>query len=399
MSGSGLSKVRLGRMHEVMAGHVERGGLPGLVTLVSRRDEVHADAIGTMAVGGSEPMRRDTIFRIASMTKPVTAAAAMILVEECRLRLDDPVDGLLPELAGRRVLKRLDGPLGDTVPANRAITLRDLLTFRLGIGAVMAPPDRYPIQRAMAEAGLAPSPNPPTLAPDEWLRRLSGLPLIHQPGERWMYHIGSDVLGVLIARASGMTLEAFLRERIFEPLGMADTGFHVPAGKLDRLPPSYTADPETGALVVVDDPGDSLWSRPPAFEAGGGGLVSTADDYLAFCRMMLNKGRYGRERILSRPSVELMTTDHLTPEQKAEARPFFGDSNGWGFGVGINLRRDDLSAVPGRFGWDGGIGTSGCTDPTEELIGILMTQRLLTSPEPPAVFRDFWTSAYQAIDD
>jgi CubicO group peptidase (beta-lactamase class C family) len=399
MSTGGLSKERLNRMHNIMAGYVERGELPGLVTLVSRRGEVHVDAIGMKAVGSSEPMRRDTIFRIASMTKPITAAAAMILVEECKLRLDEPVDRLLPELADRRVLKRLDGPIDDTVHANRSITLRDLLTFRLGIGVVLAPPGRYPIQKAMAEAGHAPGPNPPIQAPDEWMKRLGSLPLIYQPGEAWMYHTGSDILGVLIARAAGQTLENFFSERIFEPLGMKDTGFHVPAEKLDRLPPSYMAGPDTGVLAVHDEPGSSRWGRPPAFPSGGGGLVSTIDDYLAFCQMMLNKGRYGRERILSRPSVELMTTDHLTLEQKEGARIFFGDNSSWGFGVAVNTRRDDLAVAPGRFGWDGGIGTSGYSDPKEDMIGILMTQRLMDSPQPPGVFLDFWTSAYQAIDD
>jgi CubicO group peptidase (beta-lactamase class C family) len=404
MSAGGLSKERLGRMHEVMAGHVERGGVPGLVTLISRRGEVHVDAIGMKAMGGAEaikngPMRRDTIFRIASMTKPITAAATMILVEECKLRLDEPVDRLLPELADRKVLKRLDGPLNDTVPANRPISVRDLLTFRLGIGAVMAPPGRYPIQEAMAEAGLAPGPDPPSHTPDEWIKRLGALPLIHQPGERWMYHTGSDILGVLIARASGQTLETFFRERLFDPLGMNDTGFHVPPEKLDRLPPTYMADAETGAPTLHDNPRDSRWGRPPAFPAGGGGLVSTVDDYLAFCQMMLDSGKCGRERILSRPSVELMTTDHLTPEQKAGAGIFFGDNRGWGFGMSVITRRADLAAVPGRFGWDGGLGTSGYSDPKEGMIGILMTQRAWTSPSPPDVCLDFWTSAYQAIDD
>ncbi len=399
MNTGGLSTARLGRMHGVMAGHVERGDVPGIVTLVSRRGEVHVDAIGMKAVGGSDPMRRDTIFRIASMTKPITAAAAMTLVEECKLRLDEPVDRWLPELADRKVLKRLDGPLDDTVPANRPITLRDLLTFRLGIGAVMAPPGRYAIQKAMEEVGLAPGPNPPSHAPDEWMKRLGRLPLMHQPGEKWMYHTGSDVLGVLIARTSGQGLERFFRERIFGPLGMKDTGFHVPPEKLDRLPPSYMRNPETGALMLHDDPGDSRWGRPPAFPAGGGGLVSTVDDYLAFCQMMLSNGRHGRERILSRPSVELMTTDHLTQEQKAEARVFFGDNRGWGFGVAVNTRREDLASTPGRFGWDGGVGTSGYSDPKEGMVGILMTQRLMDSPDPPGVFLDFWTSAYQTIDD
>jgi CubicO group peptidase (beta-lactamase class C family) len=399
MSSAGWSKVRLGCMHDVMAGHVERGDVPGLVTLVSRRGETHVDAIGMKAVGGTDPMRRDTIFRIASMTKPITAAAAMILVEECRLRLDEPVDRLLPELSDRKVLRRLDAPLADTVPAKRPISVRDLLTFRLGIGAVMAMPGQYPIQNAMAEAGLAPGPDTTPVEPDEWMKRLGRLPLIHQPGEAWMYHTGSDVLGVLIARAAGQPFETFLHERIFEPLGMRDTGFHVPPGKLDRLPPSYRCDLRTGALTLYDDPGASRWSRPPTFPSGGGGLVSTVDDYLAFCQMMLGKGQYGRERILSRPSVEVMTTDQLTTEQKAGARIFFDDHCSWGFGMAVYTKRDDLWAVPGRFGWDGGHGTSGYSDPTEELVGILMTQRMLDSPEPPRVFLDFWTSAYQAIDD
>ena len=150
MSSGGLSRARLARMHSVMAGHVERGVVPGIVTLISRRDEVHVGAIGTKAIGGSEPMRRDTIFRVASVTKPIVVAAAMTLVEECALRLDEPVDPWLPELADRRVLRTIDSPLDDTVPSNRSITLRDLLTFRLGIGAVMVFPPRYPIQHAMA---------------------------------------------------------------------------------------------------------------------------------------------------------------------------------------------------------------------------------------------------------
>jgi CubicO group peptidase (beta-lactamase class C family) len=401
MSSAGLSNARLARMHDVMAGHVERGDLPGLVTLVSRRGEVHVAAIGMMAIGGSEPMRRDTIFRIASMTKPITAAATMILVEECKLRLDEPVGGLLPELADRKVLKCIDGPLDDTVPAKRSITVRDLLTFRMGFGSVLAPPGTYPIQQAMSDLQIGGDgpPNPSkTPTPDEWIRRLGTLPLMHQTGERWLYHTGSDVLGVLIARVAGQPLERFLRERIFEPLGMKDTGFSVPAEKLNRLPGCYRRNPDTGTLDVYDDAVDSQWRRPPPLPSGGGGLISTVDDYLAFCQMMLDKGRCGRERILSRPSVELMTTDHLTPDQKAGAEIFFGDNKSWGFGVAVTTRRDNLWAV-GRYGWDGGFGTSGYSDPAEELVGILMTQRLMESPQPPRVFVDFWTSAYQAIDD
>ncbi len=403
MSAGGLSKARLGRMHDIMAGYVEHDEVPGLVTLVSRRGEVHVDAIGMKARGGSNPTRRDTIFRISSMTKPITAVATMILVEECKLRLDEPVDRLLPELAGREVLKRLAGSLDDTVPANRPITVCDLLTFRMGFGIVMAPPDATPIQKAMSEQRLGqgpPSPSTPP-APDDWIRRLGTLPLMHQPGERWMYHTGSDVLGVLIARAAGQPLETFFRERIFQPLGMKDTGFSVPATKIDRLATSYWVNPETGRLDLYDDAEGGQWSRPPAFPSAGAGLVSTIDDYLAFGQMMLNQGKHDSERILSRPSVETMTTDQLTPEQKAVSGlvPGYFDSHGWGFGVSVVTRRDDVAGAVGRFGWDGGLGTSWYSDPREDMVVILMTQRAWTSPSPPGVCLDFWTLAYQAIDD
>lgn len=400
MSTGGLSKMRLDRMHDVMAGHVASGSVPGLVTLVSRRDEVHVDAIGTKAVGGSDPMRRDTIFRIASVTKPVTAVAAMILVEEAKLRLDDPVDRSLPELADRKVLRSIESPIDDTVPANRPITLRDLLTFRLGHGAVMVFPSRYPIQKAMEDAGVAPGANLPAITPDELMKRYGSLPLLHQPGEKWLYNSGSDILGVLIARVTGQTLETFFRDRIFAPLGMKDTAFSVPEAKIDRLVTFYQADAATGRLAVFDEARGGRFSKPPALESGAGGLVSTVDDLLAFGRMMLNKGKLGSERILSRLSVELMTTDHITPEQKAVSPffPGFWDNRGWGFGVSIITRRDDVAGVPGRFGWDGGYGTSWYVDPKEELIGILMTQRLW-DPGFLAVHQDFWTTTYRTIDD
>jgi CubicO group peptidase (beta-lactamase class C family) len=401
MSTGGLSRARLERMQDVMAGHVDRGVMPGVVTLVSRRGEVRVDAIGTKAFGDSDPMRRDTIFRVASVTKPIVAAAAMILVEECALRLDEPVDQWLPELANRRVLRAIDSPLDDTLPANRPITLRDLLTFRLGIGAIMVFPPRYPIQRAMAEAGVGPGPALPAHTPDELMKRFGSLPLVHQPGEGWLYDSGSDILGVLISRATGTSLEAFLRERIFAPLGMNDTSFSVPESKLDRLATCYWTDPETETLEVFDGVDDSRWASPPVFESGAGGLVSTVDDLLAFGEMMLKGGKYGSERILSRRSVEVMTTDQITPEQKAVSSffPGFWDSHGWGFGVSIVTRRDDLAATPGRYGWDGGYGTSWYVDPKEELIGILMTQRLWDASGAPVVLLDFWTSAYGAIDD
>ncbi len=401
--GTALSKARLQRMRHVMAGYVERGEIPGIVTLLSRRGQVVVDAIGVKEIGGDEPIRRDTIFRIASLTKPITAAATMILVEECKLRLDDPVDRWLPELADRQVLKRLDGPLDETVPANRPITVRDLLTFRMGFGVLMAPPGTYPVQKAMSEQLLGQGPPSPSTPPwpDEWIRRLGTLPLMHQPGDKWMYHTGSDVLGVLIARAAGQPLETFFRERIFEPLGMKDTSFSVPAAKLHRLATSYSVNPATGALELYDPAEGGQWSRPPAFPSGGGGLVSTIDDYLAFGQMMLDKGKLGNDRILSRPSIETMTTDQLTPEQKAVSGlvPGYFDTHGWGFGVSVVTRREDMAEPVGRFGWDGGLGTSWYSDPAEGMVGILMTQRAWTSPRPPDVCRDFWTSAYQAIDD
>jgi CubicO group peptidase (beta-lactamase class C family) len=211
-----------------------------------------------------------------------------------------------------------------------------------------------------------------------------------------MYHTGAGVLGVLIERAAGQSLAGFLRERIFEPLGMTDTGFHVPPADSVRLPVVYDTDQRTGDRVVRDDRRD--WTQPPAFCSGGGGLVSTADDYLTFCQMMLDKGRYPGGRILSRPAVELMTTDHLTPAQRAGTELFLG-SGGWGFGVAVDARRDDLATRPGRFGWSGGLGTTAYTDPAEDMVGILLTQRAMTSPQPPRVFQDFWSSAYAAIDD
>src|SRR5215208_4342524 len=265
MRTGGFSRVRLGRMHDVMAGHVERGEVPGIVTLVSRQDEVHVDAIGMKAIGDSDPMQHDTIFRVASVTKPIVAAAAMILVEECALLLDEPVDPWLPELADRRVLRTIESPLDDTLPANRPITLRDLLTFRLGIGAVMVFPPRYPIQQAMAEAGVAPGPTLPTYVPDELMKRFGSLPLVHQPGERWLYNSGSDILGVLISRATGTSLEEFLWERIFAPLGMNDTSFSVPESKLNRLASRYWTNPSTGEFEIFDGVDDSRWASPPVF--------------------------------------------------------------------------------------------------------------------------------------
>lgn len=380
-----------------MAGHVERRDVPGAVWLISKRGVVHAEAMGYSSLGGLKAMQRDTIFRIASMTKPVTAVAALMLVEDCKIRMDEPIDGLIPELAKRRVLKQLDGPLDETVPARRSITLRDLLTFRLGIGLLMGAAEAYPIIRAMQEQKVAVGPHlSEAKGSTDWIRGLSQLPLMFQPGEKWLYHTGSDVLGVLIERASGQTLEKFLRQRIFEPLGMKDTSFNVPEEKRSRLAGCYAMDTQRGELAPFES--KDRWSLPVSFQSGGGGLVSTVDDYWAFGRMMLNKGSIGRRAsILSRASIELMTTDHLTSEQKVGSGffPGYWDNRGWGFGLSVYTKRDQIAFTPGAFGWDGGFGTSWYADPAENFSGILMIQRLLDSAAI-TMHSDFWNAASAA---
>jgi CubicO group peptidase (beta-lactamase class C family) len=401
MTTNKLNPARVADLHMTMAGHVERGDIPGIVTLIGRGGETHVDAIGMKTVGGKEPMRRDTIFRVASMTKPIAAAATMILADDGKIRLDDSVERWLPELANRKVLSRIDSQLDDTVPAKRSITVRDLLTSCFGFGSIMAMPGTYPIQQPISDGHLGgDGPPHPSLTPgaDEWMRRLGELPLMYQPGERWTYNTSCDVMGVLVARVSGKSFEAFLRERFFEPLGMKDTAFSVPASKLDRLPGVYQFNRESKKLEAFDSVQNSEYSRPPAFESGAGGLVSTVDDYYAFCRMMLNKGVWGGERLLAQASVESMTSDQLMPQQKKGAEMFFGSHSSWGFGMAVNIQRDKPWMTPGRFGWDGGFGTSAYSDPKNDFIGILMTQRSMDSPEPPAVFKDFWTHAYRSLE-
>jgi CubicO group peptidase (beta-lactamase class C family) len=307
----------------------------------------------------------------------------------------------LPELANRKVLRRIDSQLDDTVPAKRAITVRDLLTSTFGFGSVMAMPGTYFIQQPIRDGHLGgDGPPHPSLTPDadEWMRRLGALPLMYQLGERWLYNTSCDVLGVLVARVSGKSFEGFLRECLFSPLGMKDTAFSVPVSKLDRLPGVYQFNHDTKTLEAFDSVENSEYSHPPAFESGAGGLVSTVDDYYAFCRMMLNKGVWGQERILSESSIESMTRDQLLPEQQTGAELFFGSHSSWGFGLGVNVRREKPWTVPGRFGWDGGFGTSAYSDPKNDFVGILLTQRLMDSPEPPAVFNDFWRQAYRSLE-
>lgn len=360
-----------------MAARVAAAELPGLVTLVARGDDVHVEPIGTLTLGGTAPMRRDTVFRIASMTKPVLAVATMMLVEDGRLALTDPIDRLLPELAGQRVLRRLDGPLDDTVPADRPTTVEDLLTFRMGFGLIFEPSFQppYPVVTAADERQLRIGPPDPRTPhdPDEWIRQFAALPLMHQPGERWQYDCAALVLGVLVARAAGQSLPDYFRTRIFEPLGMTRTGFSVPADDLDRLPGHYATDPETGVLTEqkLSTPGE--WAEPPVFPSGAAGLVSTADDYLAFARLLLHRGVHRGERLLSEHSVELITTNHLTAEQIAGGGPVL-DGQGWGYCLAVSTVPDEVSPVPGLYGWSGGYGTSWFNDPHRGLIAIALTQ-------------------------
>jgi CubicO group peptidase (beta-lactamase class C family) len=383
----GLTSAGIERLHAAAEQHVGPTLVPGLVALVARGEEVHVEALGSLGVGG-QPARRDSIFRISSMTKPITAAATLALVAEGLLGLDEPVDRLLPELADRRVLRRMDGPLEDTVPAIRAITTRDLLTFTFGFGMLMrmfmaAKP--WPVVAADEELGLATvGPAKPAVQPDPdtWIARFGTLPLLAQPGERWLYNTGSAVLGVLLARAAGQPFADVLRTRIFEPLGMRDTAFWTP--NTERLATAYRPTPD--GLVAWDQP-DGTWSKPPAFCDGGAGLVSTVDDLLAFSRMLLADGG----PVLSPQAAREMRTDQLTAAQKEHG------GLGFDFFVGRSWSFGQVVLDSGAFGWDGGFGSSWLTDPAERLTMIVLTQRMFETHEPPPVHRDIQAAAYAAL--
>ena len=296
------------------------------------------------------------------------------------------------------MLLSIDALIHQTVPARRPISLRDLLTFHCGYGILPVFPDRYPIQKAYAEAGFAPGPVFPSFPPDELMRRYGSLPLIYQPGERWLYNAGSEILGVLIARVAGVAFGEFIAKRILAPLRMKDTGFYVPKDKQHRFTAVYSRDPTTKSLRVFDLPVTGRFSNPPVFENGAAGLVSTADDFNAFAQMMLNGGSLGGERILSQTSVELMTTNHIQADEKRESQLFLGNSRGWSFGLSVFTGLDDSNGARGRFGWDGGYGTSWYSDPRQALTGILLTQRMMDSPQPPPAFTDFWKALNDAVN-
>jgi CubicO group peptidase (beta-lactamase class C family) len=393
----GFDAEGLDELRHRLERQVEAGFAPGVVGLVAHGSHVETFALGKMAFGGAD-MGRDTIFRIASMTKAVTATAVMMLVEEGKFRLDEPVDRLLPELADRRVLRRLDAELDDTVPARRPITVEDLLTFRCGLGLILAPPGTYPIQRAITDLGIVGFGPPDPAMPfdgDAWIQKLGSLPLLAQPGEDWLYTAGSNIQGVLVARASGQPLSRFFEERIFGPLGMKDTAFFVPPAKIDRLAHAYRS--QDGTLVVSDEPATGKWSRPPTFEQGDGGLVSTVDDYLAFARMVLADGRHQGQTLLAPDSVKAMKTNHLTETQRAGGEMILGRGRGWGYGMSVVTDAVSGQPAPGTFGWVGGYGSSWITDPVRDLTAILMTQHEFMSASGDPIHQDFRDDAYRAL--
>ncbi|MEA2207411.1 MAG: hypothetical protein QOE77_4187, partial [Blastocatellia bacterium] len=376
-------------LQSLLQAHVDSGSIPGAVALVARGDQVDVRAAGSFDLEASAPMARDTIFRIASITKPIVAAAAMMLVEDGRMALDDPVRQWLPELAAPLVVRRPDAPVEDVVPAVRPITVRHLLDSRTGYGF---PSDfSYPAVRLLLY--LQPGPRPHLFAaPDKWLARLAGIPLLHQPGEAWLYNTSYDILAVLIARVAGCELPDFLAERLFSPLGMPDTGFEVPATKLHRFPSHYQTGPD--GLVLVDPP-DGWWSTRQAFPSGAGGLVSTVDDWFAFARMLLAEGRVGDRQLLSPESVRRMTTDQLTAAQR-EAGRLFLEGQGWGFGGSVDVACLDPWNVPGRYGWIGGTGTAAHLTASTGAVTILLSQVEMSGPTPPPLMREFWRYAATA---
>ncbi len=376
----------LARVDEIVQRAVDEGQAPGVVAAVARGESVHVTVAGGMAVDGS-PMRRDTLFRLSSNTKPMTAAAVLSLVDEGVLHLDAAVDELLPELARRRVLRSPHGALDDTVPARRSITVRDLLTFTWGFGmqgAMFMAAEPWPILSAAMERELSTfgPPQPATMPdPDTWMARLGELPLLAQPGERWLYSSASQVLGVLVARAAGAPFEDVLRDRVLGPLGMDDTWFHTP--QTHRLATAYE---NRDGQLVVSDPPDGQWSRPPLFHDGSGGLLSTVDDVVAFGRMLMRGG----SPVLRSTTVTEMTRDQLTAAQRTNVWPGFSflDDHGWGYGLAV---LDD-----GSYTWAGGFGTAWTNVPSQDLTVVVLTQRAADQNGIPAVCEEVLSAARAA---
>jgi CubicO group peptidase (beta-lactamase class C family) len=371
---TGFNQDALAQVGPALKGLVDQGALSGMVTLVWRKGEVvQANAIGQRDIESGLPMERDTLFRIASMTKPVTSIAVMMLTEEGKLKLDDPVTKWLPELSGMLVLEDAVGPLDKTRAAGREITVEDLLTHRAGLAYGFT--SMGPIAHAHEKKLGSPLVNP--LTPDEWLKALGELPLSYEPGERFHYSHATDVLGFLVARIEGKPLGQVLKERIFDPLGMKDTAFWLPKDKRGRLAKLYEAPADGGPLRDVSLP---MGDEPPAFEGGGGGLISTADDYLKFARMMLGKGEVDGVRLVKPETIDLMCANRLSEVQRGHmflGMPFWLSQ---GFGLGVSMILDAQkhewmgAGGEGAFGWPGAFGTWWQADPKNDLILIYLIQ-------------------------
>ncbi|MBY0296590.1 MAG: beta-lactamase family protein [Methylobacterium sp.] len=402
---AGLSSERLARIAPAFEAEIREGRIPGAVVMVARRGRlVYAQAFGAQDKAAGKPMTTDAIFRAYSMTKAMTSVGAMMLVEEGRIQLTDPVAKYLPEFKTLQVsVPKADG-MGQasfgTVPADRAPTIQDLLRHTAGLayGEITG---NAPVKGAYAQAGLyTPGADYAAIELDSeaFTKRIAGAPLAHQPGTTWEYSLATDVLGRVIEKVSGQRLSAFLDARLFRPLGMSDTGFSLPAEKMGRLAQAFPTDPATGNPNRVIDV-----SAPPKNDSGGAGAVTTAADYLRFCQMLLNGGEIDGTRLLSRTTVALMTADHLPPAIRQTVQP--GEQllgvQGYTFGLGFAVRREQgLAGVHGSAGeytWAGYAGTYFWVDPKEQLVGILMTQA--PGPSRPYYRRLVRGLVYQAIAD
>jgi CubicO group peptidase (beta-lactamase class C family) len=383
------------RVSELFARNVDEGVISGGAAIVDHGGQiVLREAVGWRDMEARDPLAPDALFRIASMSKPLTVACAMTYVDEGVLRLDEPVDTWLPELADRPVLSRPSASFDDTVPMERPISLRDLCTHRSGYISHGGVPG--PLGEAMAEMGGLDARD---VDPDDWMARLGSLPLIDQPGARFTYGISHDILGVMVSRVAGKPFSAALDERIFDPLGMTETGFH--AVDAQRLAVAYRADAE-GALLRDEKADDGRWLRPPTFESGAGGMVSSLDDYRRFGAMMLRGGSFEGTSVLSPATVSLMRTDHLTAFQREKTRyrgtRRFFDFRGYGLGVSIV---DDLTCAPavssvGAFGWGGFYGTWWHSFPTEDLVAVMALQ-VVDAEENLPVAMDFQTALTTSV--
>ncbi len=375
--GEGTARMIAG-LEELLRRHVESGDVPGAVVLIDRGTP-RIVAVGSDAVGG-RALEGDEIFRIQSMTKAITAVAALRLVEAGRLGLDAGLEEWLPELVDRRVLSSPTAELSDTVAAVRSITLRHLLTNGSGYGAVMV---ESALQSAMVANGTAGGSEPPSVGADEWLRLLADLPLAFQPGEGWRYHHSFGILGILLSRVTGEPLGEFLMRDLFEPLGMHDTGFFVRADKLGRLPAAYRHD--CNSLVETERAGAGFFASAPPFDVSHEELVSNASDYHRFLRLLTGHGEVDGRRLMTAHHVEMLTTDQVRAANKTPDSffPGFWDGMGWGFGVAVHVE----GLQRGRYGWSGGLGTDFFVDP-DGAIGILMTQ-VEIGEETMALLDDF----------